>query len=149
MERFEYPSREGAKEVARLLGVAPDVMVKCQDWQYTFPVSSDLSRYQQIYEYEDTSDLAKRVLGCFIFECLEDHLRDGGSESLVRSSLKRLASDYHVHQHEFHYWSLLDDEHYDRHPEDGWSIMSIVREQLKQAEQGVDDQSPTRSAVDE
>ena len=135
MAPFEYITREGAIEVAGLLGVSADEMMQCQDWEYTFPELSDLPRYLQIYDYNGLSDLAKRVLGCFIFECLEEHLRGRGSDSLVRSSLELLAGDYKIHQHEFQYWSLRNDEHYDQCPEDGWAIMVAVREQMSRVEE--------------
>ena len=137
MNRFEHPTPEGAKEVAAALGISVDeILQQGQDWQYTFPSLSDLSRYEEIYRADGTSDLAKRVLGCFIFECMEDHLREGGAEDVVRSSLSRLAEDYQLHGEEFRYWSLMDDGHYEGRPEDGWRIMNIVREYRNQAEQG-------------
>jgi hypothetical protein len=139
MNHFEYPTVEGATEVAIALGISADeILEHSQDWEYTFPTLSELARYQEIYAAEGTSDSAKRVLGCFIFQCLEDHMQGGGSELIVQSSLSRLARDFHIHQQEFRYWSLVDDEYYDKHPEDGWSIMNMVRGQLKKAEQDAD-----------
>lgn len=139
MNRFKYPTAEGAKEVALALGISADAILGLgQDWEYTFPTHSDLPRYEEIYAAKGTSDSAKRVLGCFIFQCLEDHMQGGGSESIVISSLARLARDFHIHQQEFRYWSLADNGHYDKLPEDGWSIMNMVREHLKKAEQGAD-----------
>ena len=137
MNTFDHPTPEGAREVAIALGLSEDeILRQGQDWEYTFPTLSDLPRYEEIYAAPETSDLAKRVLGCFIFECLEDHLRGGGSESDVQSSLSTLARDFHIHRAEFRYWALNDDEHYDLNPEDGWSIMNIVRQQLQNAESG-------------
>ena len=134
MDTFEYPTPEGAEEVAQALGISPDqILQQGQDWEYTFPSLSDLPRYEQIYETEGLSDQAKRVLGSFIFECMEDHLQEGGPEDFVRSRLSRLAQDYRIHAHVFRYWSLLDDKHYDQHPEDGWRIMKIVREFIRDA----------------
>ena len=146
MDPFDYPTPEGAKEVAAALGIPADEILQLgQDWEYTFPELRDLPRYEEIYAAPKTSNLAKRVLGCFIFECLEGHLRGGGSESVVESSLSNLARDFHIHRSEFRYWSLVDDEHYDRHPEDGWSIMSIVRQQLREAEQDAAHKSDPRA----
>jgi hypothetical protein len=139
MNDFKYPTEEGAKEVAIALGISADAILGLgEDWEYTFPTQSDLPRYEGIYAAKGTSDSAKRVLGCFIFQCLEDHMEGGGSESIVQSSLGRLARDLHIHQQEFRYWSLMDDRHYDDHPEDGWTIMNLVREHLKKAEQDAD-----------
>ena len=138
MTTFEYATREGGEEVALLLGVSVDEMMNCQDWEYTFPKVDDLSRYQAIYDRKEVSDLAKRVLGCFIFESLEGYLRAGGSESIVQIGLKRLAQDFYIHKEEFHDWALYDDEHYDLHPEDGWSLMPIVRDLLLEAENETD-----------
>jgi len=134
MDRFDYPTEEGAREVAAALGISVDeILQEGQDWEYTFPSLSDLSRYEEIYRADGTSDLAKRALGSFIFECMEEHLSDGGTEEVVRSSLSRLAEDYEIHRDVFRYWSLVDDDHYDRHPEDGWHIMPILREYLKES----------------
>jgi hypothetical protein len=139
MNHFKYPTTDGAREVATALGISVDAILdQGQDWEYIFPTLSDLPLYEEIYAAKGTSDSAKRVLGCFILQCLEDHIEGGGSESIARSSLSRLARDFHIHREEFRYWSLVDDEHYDRHPEDGWSIMNMVREQLKRAEQNAD-----------
>ena len=129
MDAFEFATPEGAREVAAALGIpAEEILEKGQDWEYTFPSLSDLPRYQEIYDDKAISESGNRVLGCFIFECLEDHLRAGGEESVVRSVLSILARDYPIHRNEFYDWSHLADEHYERHPEDGSHIMNIVRE---------------------
>ena len=54
------------------------------------------------------SDVAKRVLGCFIFQTLDEHLGAGGSELPVRDTLQTLANDYRIHEPEFRYWALVD-----------------------------------------
>ena len=139
MNDFKYPTAEGAKEVATALGIAEDAILgQGQDWEYIFPTLQDLALYEEIYAAKGTSDSAKRVLGCFIFQCLEDHMEGGGSESIVLSGLSQLARDFHIHRQEFRYWAHVDDGYYDEHPEDGWAIMKIVREQLKKAEQDAD-----------
>ncbi|BDS05376.1 hypothetical protein NT6N_04160 [Oceaniferula spumae] len=136
MSTHRFPTEEGAKEVAESLGVSVNDMLKCQDWEYTFPSLSDLPRYERLYSEDGTSDLAKRVLGCFIFQCLEDSLSAGSPEETVRTSLVRLVSDFHIHEDEFRYWAHEDDKHYNDFPEEGWHIMKLAREYKNVAEQG-------------
>ena len=137
MDPFRYPTIEGAREIAAILGVPPDEMMRCQDWEYTFPSLAHLPEYERIYELPETSELAKRVLGCFIFECAEMLLGAGGSELQVRNSLSRLVADYSIHRHGVEYWAQIHDDYYTAHPEDGWRIMPIVRDIMPKTERVV------------
>jgi hypothetical protein len=132
MDPFEYPTHEGGTEVAKLLGVDPQTLMSGQDWEYTSPNLSHLDRYRELYLLPGTSNLAKRVLGCFIFQCMEDHVAQGGLLETVEMNLARLSEDYAIHRCEFEYWSCFDDSHYTEHPEDGFLIMETVRKIMRQ-----------------
>ena len=129
MSEFEFPTPEGAIEVAKYLGIeAEEILSLGQDWEYIYPKLEDLPRYIYIYKYDGISNLAKRVLGCFIFEVLEYHLREGRSDTNVREILNMLYSDIEIHREEFRDWSLRDDPYYDNHLDDAWTITPYVRE---------------------
>jgi hypothetical protein len=109
MDDLHFPTVNGALEVLGHLGVDPDTIdFTCQDWEYTYPQLRQLPDFIRVYRTCDLSDHAKRVLGCFIFQTLDDHLRNGGSETLVRDTLRELKRDYRIHEPEFRYWSLID-----------------------------------------
>ena len=129
MSQFEYPTIEGAEEVAMAMGIPVcNILDHGQDWEYCYPNPEDLTIYEEIYRLETTSDLAKRVLGCFFFQSLEDFLAGGCSEDFVRERLLRLARDYQIHEQEFEYWAMMGDSHDDQHPEDAWNITALARE---------------------
>lgn len=131
MDEFTYPTREGAIEVAKHLGVEPDdILSEGQDWEYTYPNLNDFDRYLAIYQTAGISDRAKRVLGCFLFETLEDHLRAGGNDERIKETLKMLFADMTIHKAEFDYWALLDTDYASENPDDWWFITKYVREYL-------------------
>ena len=79
------------------------------------------------YRSNCLSNAGKRVLGCFIFQALDDYLGDGASESLVRETLQLLAADYHIHETEFRYWAHIDVDDQDQgESNDGFHITPYV-----------------------
>ena len=109
MDDLRFPTESGAIEVAEHLGIDPGTInFTCQDWEYLYPELQQLPEFIRIYATCNLSDRAKRVLGCFIFQTLDDHLRSGGSEALVHDTLSELKRDYRIHEPEFRYWALSD-----------------------------------------
>jgi len=118
---LRYPSDVGALEIASHLGIDPTTIdFSCQDWAYTYPKLDQLSGFISVYRNCDLSATAKRTLGCFIFQTLDDHLCAGGAESLVSETLRMLANDYGIHEPEFRYWALVDIEDEERGGPDDW-----------------------------
>ena len=129
---LRYPTVDGALEVVRHLGIAPDsIDFTCQDWEYTYPELEQLPDFVRAYTNFALSDSAKRVLGCFIFQTLEGYLSTGAPEEFVHKTLQMLKQDYTIHEPEFRYWSLVDDEEDQRDPEDWWYITRFAREYIE------------------
>ena len=130
MDDLRYPTTEGAIEIADHLGVDPGTIdFTCQDWEYTYPELDQLPDFISVYRTCRLSDQAKRVLGCFIFQTLDDHLRAGGSATLVRDTLAMLKTDYRIHEPEFRYWSLSDiDDHEKSEPDDWFYVTQFAME---------------------
>jgi len=121
MGDLRFPTVTGAIEVAEHLGVDPDAIdFTCQDWEYTYPELQQLPEFIRVYRTCDLSDHAKRVLGCFIFQTLDEHLRSGGSETLVHDTLRELKRDYRIHEPEFRYWALTDFDNDEKGNPDDW-----------------------------
>jgi hypothetical protein len=127
---LRWPTVDGALEVARYLEIDPATIdFTCQDWEYTYPRDEQLPDFIRAYRDFPLSDLAKRVLGCFLFETLEGHLANDGAEQLVHEVLAMLKRDYHIHEPEFRYWSLIDREEEDKGgPECWWDITPLAME---------------------
>lgn len=121
MTDIRFPTTEGALEIAKHLDIDPDTIdFNCQDWEYTYPTLDQLPAFIATYRNRTLSDAAKRVLGCFIFQTLDDHLGDGGSEALVRDTLAMLACEYRIHEPEFRYWSLVEIDDEDKGKPEDW-----------------------------
>jgi len=107
MTNYIYPDIQAAEEVAMLLGVpVGEILKEPQDWEYAFPEAEDLDRYVMVYEGSFLSKKAKRLLGVFIFQALENHLEAGGSPKVAASPLDLLLEDIDIHQPEFDYWAM-------------------------------------------
>ncbi|MCA9072121.1 MAG: hypothetical protein KDA84_24505 [Planctomycetaceae bacterium] len=124
-----YPTDEGANELAAYLDVQPEaILCSDQDWEYIYPKLEQLPIFLDLYRTKPLSDQAKRVVGCFIFQALEYHLKDAGEPTLVLDSLKMLHADYRIHQPEFEYWSCLDCDDSELGPEEThFAITKYVR----------------------
>lgn len=121
MPDLRFPTIEGALEIAGHLGIDPDTInFECQDWEYTYPTPDQLQAFITTYQERTLSDAAKRVLGCFIFQALDDYLGDGGAEALVRDTLEMLVREYRIHEPEFRYWSLVDLDDEERGKPEDW-----------------------------
>ena len=133
MHDHRYPTIEGAREVFGQLGIDPNsVDLSCQDWEYTYPQMEQLFDFLELYRRGVLSDAAKRVLGCFIFQTLENHLCSSGDHQLVHDTLAMLKLDYPIHEFEFRYWSLIDLESDERGTqEDQFRITPYVMEYIE------------------
>lgn len=91
-----------------------------------------LPAFVETYKTCELSALAKRVLGCFLFQTLDDHLRIGGDESLVWDTLNMLAEDNRIHEPEFRYWSLVDLADSNLESDAGFSLTKYATEFVRE-----------------
>ncbi|MEE9336799.1 MAG: hypothetical protein V3U87_01855, partial [Methylococcaceae bacterium] len=128
MNEFKYPDIESCISILDKLGIDKDKLdLECQDWEYTLADERYLKSYIKLYSNDKTTKLEKRVLGCFIIQCLQDILVEGAKENYVIKILTMLSKDMEIHKYEFEYWSLLEDENYIEHEEDCWHITKLIR----------------------
>ena len=82
----------------------------CQDWEYTLADPRYLKDYIELYKSDKTTELEKRVLGCFIIQSIDDLLPNQIHDKEVIQKLKLLENDHEIHKDEFLYWSSVDDK---------------------------------------
>jgi len=96
----------------------------CQDWEYTLADDKYLKEYIELYRAEETTDLEKRVLGCFIIQSITDLLPTNITKQEVRKSLAMLARDFEIHKEELEYWSNFEEDN-----EENWFYVTrYIRE---------------------
>jgi len=106
-DELKYPSSEAAASVLKKIGVNPETRdLDCQDVEYTSCSLEELPRYYSLYFEESTTDKEKRVLGCFILQCLNDHLVENDTpHPLQKKSVLALYHDKRIHSSELDYWT--------------------------------------------
>lgn len=120
-ERF--PKQSAAKSVLGKIGIDPKTRMDGldQDFEYTSCSLSELDKYVELYEASDTTDDEKRVLGCYIFECLNEYVSVNELEHpLQKKAFEMLVSEPEIHQSELEYWSNTSDPN----QENWWPITS-------------------------
>lgn len=99
-----------------------------QDFEYTSCCLSELDKYLELYEVSETTDDEKRVLGCYIFECLNEYISVNGFEHPLQvKAFEILVSQPEIHQSEWNYWSDTSDPH----KEHWWPITEYLVEWKK------------------
>jgi hypothetical protein len=126
-DRLKYPDMEAAASIFRKLGIEPVSRFSAgdQDFEYTSCEVSELEKYLGLYLEIDTSDMEKRVLGCFFLECLNDYVSTNNSAYPKHSDImKLLHNDLEIHESELEYWTNTKDpikEHW-------WPITEYILE---------------------
>lgn len=127
MNQFEFPDEAACRSVLSKLGIDQNQIHQFgQDYEYILADEKRLSDYISLYGANDTSDLEKRILGCFIIQSIEEKLPDKIASEEVRSHLCLLAKDRCIHQSELEYWSVNEESN----EEYVFQITKYVREQL-------------------
>ncbi len=122
---LKYPSMEAAASIFQKLGIDPSTRFDAldQDFEYTSCRVSELEQYFTIYQAHDTTEQEKRVLGCFLFECLNEYILSNDKEHPIFSEVMMLLHcDESIHRTEIEYWVNTQDadEQY------WWPITSYV-----------------------
>ncbi|MFH1999473.1 MAG: hypothetical protein ABIK28_07315 [Planctomycetota bacterium] len=126
-DELHYPTMEAAKSVLIKIGVDPSTRfdVQDQDFMYTSCKVDEINQYIKLYEQKDTTPVEKRVLGCFLLECLNEYFEDNKKGHPLQShAFKLLHNDTDVHESELKYWTNTSDT-----DEDHW--WPITKELLK------------------
>ena len=124
-EDIEYPRMEAAASVFRKLGVDSSTRFdeQDQDFQYSACRVEETELYLNLYRQENTTKSEKRVLGCFLFECLNEYIVENAKEHKVfEEAMELLHRDKYIHETEIEYWTntMEADE------ENWWPITSYI-----------------------
>lgn len=118
---LKFPQLNAAKSVLTKIGVGWESRIDefDQDFEYSSCRSEELESYIDLYCQQETSIEEKRILGCYMMECLNDHLTKIGTHHEIQGkAFKMLFNDEEVHRQEIQYRLELEDgieEH-------GWPI---------------------------
>ncbi len=126
-ENLKYPSIDAIGSVLRKIGVNPSTRHNSydQDPEYTTCKIEELEQYLNLYENDGTSIYEKRVLGCYFFECLNEHLQSYKKAHPQQISIfNLLLNDIEIHESEFEYWTDISEP-----DEENW--WPITKEILK------------------
>ena len=119
---------DAAASIFRKLGIDPESRFSesDQDFEYTSCKIEELGSYLDLYKEEETTNFEKRVLGCFILECLNEYiLKNGEPHKLLHHALTLLENDRDIHKTELAYWASLETQN----PKDWWAIAKYIRKQ--------------------
>lgn len=117
-ENLKYPKIEAVKSVFKKIGVDPATRYYeyDQDYEYTTCKLEELEQYIDLYKKEDTTVFEKRLLGCYLLECLNDYFKNNGiSHPMQAHAFELLHSDNQIHESELEYWTNIADP-----DEDNW-----------------------------
>ena len=124
-EDFKYPRLDAANKILERLGVDPSTRIdeQDQDFEYTSCIVEETEQYLDLYKQESISEAEKRVLGCFLFECLNEYVHSNDKEhKLFKEIMYLLYSDEHIHKTEIEYWTNTEDPD----EENWWPITSYI-----------------------
>ena len=111
MDQYNFPDESACQSILAKLGRdEKQIALFGQDWEYLLADEVLLPEYTRLYESNETTDLEKRVLGCFIIQSIENRLPNAISAEETRSHLRLLWKDRQIHQSEFVYWSVNEEE---------------------------------------
>lgn len=124
---LDYPKMSAAEHIFRKLGIDPKTRFHAddQDFEYTSCRMEELRLYFDLYMKKDTSDLEKRVLGCFFLEGLNDFVSlNSKKHPLQDQILEMLHKDIGIHKTELDYRAVTDDPN----EEHWWPVRKYILE---------------------
>ncbi len=101
-----HPSLQATINVLKKLGIDPDVRldINDQDVEYTACRIEELTQYVALYNDPNTLQTEKRVLGCFMLECLNDFVAKENDKHLLQDTIfEALHNNLALHQIELDY----------------------------------------------
>ncbi len=124
IENPKYPNIDAIKSVLIKSGVDLSTRdLSCQDYKYTTCKLEELDKYVNLYKKNETTIYEKRVLGCYLLECLNEYVAINNKEhSLQKIAFTLLHSDINIHETELEYWTDTKD----RNKEEWWPITKYL-----------------------
>ena len=125
IEELKYPQMDAAASIFKKLGIDPSTRFDefDQDFEYTSCKLEELESYLSLYEKGSTSDLEKRVLGCFFLECLNEYIHNNNqTHEFHQKIIEILENDISIHKSELEYWASSESEN----QEDWWPISEYI-----------------------
>ena len=118
-KELKYPSFSAAESLFQKMGIEASTRF-CkddQDFEYTSCRVEEIDGYLQLYKNESTTDQEKRVLGCFLFECLNEYVQTNVEVSeAFTEAMSLIHSDNHIHETELEYWTSTEEKEENRWP---------------------------------
>ena len=110
-EDLKYPNIEAVKTILSKIGVDPETRdLDCQDYEYTTCLLEELPNYIDLYQNIDTSMREKRVLGCYILECLNQFIVINDKEHPQQDvAFELLYADIEIHKSELAYFGKTEE----------------------------------------
>lgn len=124
-EHLKYPKMDAATNVFEKLGVDASTRFdeKDQDFEYTSCRLEETEQYLDLYKQESTSESEKRVLGCFLFECLNEYVQNNDKQhELFKEVMHLLHRDEDIHETEIEYWTNTEEPN----EENWWPITNYI-----------------------
>lgn len=105
-EDLKHPDLGAVKSVLTKIGVDPESRnLNCQDYEYTTCSLKEFPQYLELYSNAETSMVEKRVLGCYLLECLNEYVSKNEKEHpQQREAFALLYSDIEIHRSELAYF---------------------------------------------
>ncbi len=121
---LQYPSIDAVKSVLLKLNIDPATRdLDCQDYEYTTCRLEEIDKYINLYKNRDTTVYEKRLLGCYLLECLNEHVSLNNNEhTLQHEAFELLHSDIDIHGTELKYWSNIEN----KSKEEQWPISEYL-----------------------
>lgn len=95
-----------------------------QDAEYTACRVEELDAYYLLYRANNLSVDERRVLGCFMLQCLNDGIELGAAQEFQKDIIAALFADAELHGEELAYWMNVSD----RDPENWWPLAKAMFE---------------------
>lgn len=112
------------KKILRKIGQNPDERIDefDQDPEYTSCRVEELQEYFNLYQKNSTTIKEKKVLCCFMLECLNEEIQSGRTHILQDKILTQLFKDKEMHKKELEYWMNTSDPD----EENWWPITKVL-----------------------
>ncbi|MHA7810211.1 MAG: hypothetical protein ACX933_10420 [Marinobacter adhaerens] len=111
-EDLKYPSMEAAISIFQKMGIEASTRFDKydQDFEYTSCRVEEIAKYLEIYQKESTTEQEKRILGCFLFECLNEYIQNNEKvHEIFAEAMALLHRDEYIHNTEIEYWTNTED----------------------------------------
>jgi len=124
-EDLKYPRMDAATRIFEKLGVEASTRFdeNDQDFEYTSCRVEEIEQYLNLYNQDSTTEQERRVLGCFLFEGLNEYVQNHAKEhELFEEVMRILYRDEYIHETEIEYWTNIEE----KDEESWWPITHYI-----------------------